>query len=64
MPEALIRTASHKWQPQIIIGIDFGMTCTGLVSEIELEMVIREANASFEGRIRFAGSKLDVGAGA
>jgi hypothetical protein len=30
MPEPLIRTASHKWKPQIIVGIDFGMTCTGV----------------------------------
>ena len=30
MPPAK-RVISHRWQPNLIVGIDFGMTCTGVV---------------------------------
>ena len=25
------RVVSHRWQPNLIVGVDFGMTCTGVV---------------------------------
>ena len=31
MPAPIRRAASHVWQPDIVVGIDFGMTCTGVV---------------------------------